>query len=86
MDQSSPGMASLDQAVPLVGAGSGATGCPFKHWQEQGHDSGSVIEDPLFVDAEGRDFRLKAGSPALAMGMHSLDVSGGGPRGQWKDF
>ena len=64
----------------------GATGCSFAHWQEQGFDAGSAIMDPLFVDAAGRDFRLKPGSPALAMGMHSLDTSGVGPRTEWKDF
>jgi hypothetical protein len=74
-------------AVDLEGRSkSGATGCSFAHWQAQGFDAGSAIVDPLFVDAGGRDFRLKPGSPALAMGMHSLDTSGVGPRGEWKDF
>ena len=63
-----------------------ATGCSFAHWQEQGFDTSSAIVDPLFVDAARRDFRLKPSSPAFAMGMHSLDMSGVGPRGEWKDF
>ncbi len=32
---------------------------------------GNIHEDPLFVDAEGGDYRLKPDSPALAMGAYS---------------
>ena len=66
--------------APVAAAAVG--GCSLSHWQATGHDLRSRIADPLFVDLEARDFRLKPGSPALTMGMHSLDVSTVGPRRQ----
>jgi len=50
-------------------------GMPFADWQALGRDEDSVIEDPRFVDAEGRDFTLRDDSPALAMGFEPIDVS-----------
>ncbi len=48
---------------------------PLAEWQKKGQDLGSVIADPNFVDDAKRDFRLKPGSPALALGIKSIDVS-----------
>ncbi|MCX8487537.1 MAG: right-handed parallel beta-helix repeat-containing protein, partial [Opitutales bacterium] len=47
----------------------------FADWQKKGQDVGSRVVDPLFVDPARRDFRLQAGSPALALGIKSIDVS-----------
>ena len=44
-------------------------------WQKKGQEVGSAIADPLFVDPAKRDFRLQSGSPALAIGIKSIDVS-----------
>lgn len=35
-----------------------------------GGGSNSVVEDPLFVDAEGHDFRLQSGSPCIDAGVY----------------
>ena len=43
--------------------------------QKNGVDLHSLAVDPMFVDPENGDFRLKADSPALKMGIKSLDVS-----------
>jgi len=47
----------------------------LKAWQESGLDQGSVIADPLFVDADADDYRLKPDSPALMLGFKPIDLS-----------
>ena len=47
----------------------------FAAWQQSGQDAASNIADPLFENPAARDFRLKAGSPALVHGFKPIDVS-----------
>lgn len=50
-------------------------GATFEEWRAKGHDANSIVADPLFVDAESGDFRLKPDSPALALGFKPFDTS-----------
>ena len=52
----------------------------LEDWRAKGIDKNSVIADPLFVNPEKNDFRLKPESPALKQGFVSFDVSRVGPR------
>jgi hypothetical protein len=45
-----------------------------------GIELNSCAEDPMFIDPEHDDFRLREGSPALSMNIESIDVSRTGPR------
>jgi hypothetical protein len=47
----------------------------FAQWQEQGHDAGSIVADPKFVNVEALDFRLQPDSPALKLGFQPIDTS-----------
>lgn len=52
-----------------------------KDWHgKYGQDRHSLIADPLFVDADGGDFTLRADSPAFALGFVPFDLSTVGPR------
>jgi hypothetical protein len=57
----------------------GLTGTPLRQswakWLETGHDEGSVLADPQFVDAADRDYRLRTDSPALKAGFQPIDLS-----------
>lgn len=55
-------------------------GKSFEEWKAGNRDEGSVIADPLFINASNFDFRLRPESPALKMGFRQIDVSTVGPR------
>jgi parallel beta-helix repeat protein len=55
-------------------------GATLDQWQKRGHDTNSVIADPLFVDARNYNFNLRPDSPALKMGFKPIDISKVGPR------
>lgn len=52
----------------------------WKQWQTRGHDTNSVIANPLFVAPEMFDLRLKPESPALKLGFKQLDLTTVGVR------
>ncbi len=57
-------------------------------WQKAGRDSNGLVADPRFQDARRRDFRLRSGSPAFAMGIESVDLRAVGLTGSsaWRSL
>jgi hypothetical protein len=51
------------------------------NWAGAGREQGSLIADPLFVNAAGHDFHLKQNSPALRLGFKPFDYSQAGVYG-----
>jgi len=56
-------------------------GKSWSEWRDEGHDKGSLIADPLFVNAGVRDFRLRPASPAAKIGFRTFDYSLAGVQG-----
>ncbi len=48
-------------------------------WQTQGLDRHSLVADPLFVDPDKDDYRLRGDSPALKLGFKPIPVEKVGP-------
>jgi len=46
----------------------------LKQWKALGFDLNSLVTDPLFVDAEKGDFRLKPDSPAFKLGFKFIPI------------
>ena len=44
-------------------------------WRGRGLDTNTRLADPLFVDRENHDYRLRPKSPALAMGFQEIDTT-----------
>ncbi|MBC7288362.1 MAG: right-handed parallel beta-helix repeat-containing protein [Armatimonadetes bacterium] len=53
-------------------------GMSLDEWRKNGQDVHSIIADPLFVDPEKGDFRLKTDSPAFRIGFEPIDISTAG--------
>lgn len=60
-------------------------GKDLEAWRKLGYDQHSIIVDPLFVDADSNDYRLRPDSPALRLGFKPFDYSEAGVYGdpQW---
>ena len=57
-------------------------------WQALGYDLHSIFSDPMFVDPENGDYRVREGSPALKLGFVNFDMDFGvGPdfEDRWSD-
>ena len=55
-------------------------GTTLDKWRARGHDTHSLIADPLFVAPDQFDFRLRKDSPALARGFKPIDLTTVGVR------
>lgn len=66
----------LDGGEPTFG------GFTLSDLEALGQGKGTVVADPLCSDAEGRDFSLRADSPALALGFKPWNWKTAGARGQ----
>jgi hypothetical protein len=47
-------------------------------WQAAGHEQGSIVADPLFVDPANDDYRLRPDSPAIPLGFEPHDWTAAG--------
>lgn len=56
-------------------------GLSFDEWKQMGRDEGSIIQDPLFVDANNLNFKLKDDSPTKQLGFVPFDLSKAGVYG-----
>jgi len=50
----------------------------LEEWRALGFDLHSVFADPMFVDPENKDYRVRPGSPALRLGFQNFEMGGWG--------
>jgi parallel beta-helix repeat protein len=55
-------------------------GVTLDQWRRRGHDTNSLIADPLFQAPDKFDFRLNSNSPAFKLGFKPVDLGAVGPR------
>jgi len=53
----------------------------LEEWRKRGHDVHSIVADPMFIDPDHGDFRLKRDSPAISLGIESIDARSAGRTG-----
>jgi len=46
-------------------------------WRQLGYDKDSLVRDPMFVDAENDNYRVREKSPALKLGFKNFDMNWG---------
>ena len=56
------------------------SGRTWKEWCTMGREVNSIYADPLFVDFQNSDYRLKPNSPAFKLGFREWDMSFVGPQ------
>jgi hypothetical protein len=59
-------------------------GMTLEQWQKNGRDEGSIIADPVFVDAKNYDFHFKPDSPAPKISFKPFDYTRAGVYGDSK--
>jgi hypothetical protein len=68
---------------PLLTGQPQAKGAPpldeWEAWKTQWKDTSSLVADPMFVNPEKDDYRLKPGSPAFKLGFKPIPVEKIGP-------
>jgi hypothetical protein len=57
----------------------------LEEWRQLGFDRHSVFADPMFVDPANNDYRVKPGSPALALGFRNFEMGTWGLTDEFPD-
>jgi hypothetical protein len=66
----------LPLSIPLKNVPDGAE---WNEWHKLGKDLNSIVADPLFVDTDKEDYRLRDDSPAFKIGFEQIPVDKIGP-------